>query len=295
MRRNAFTLIELLVVISIIAVLISMLLPALGAARRSARQIKSSTQLRGIHQSLVTFSASNDGTYPGLEPGAPPIKSDGPVSTGSSDVQNTLVFGDQADTVPDGMPGYEVVVRYALLLEGGYTAPESLISPVEENENIAEWDPNETYTNTDAFHSYSVPKWNDGLPPEFYNPRLMEWRNTGHADGLILSDRLVVLPSGNGPYPGGLDPDKYASIWSPRTRDGWEGTMVFNDGHADFRDSSYLQESEYGTRKYVANQDERGDNIFLSPGHWLDDVEEEQRGAFQVISTSTRPAMAQHP
>ena len=67
-RTEGFTLIELLVVISIIALLIGILLPALGLARETARQMQSSTQVRGIHNALVTYAQGNKSYYPGIMP-----------------------------------------------------------------------------------------------------------------------------------------------------------------------------------------------------------------------------------
>ena len=61
---NGFTLIELLVVISIIALLIAILLPALGAARRAAQNVQCQSNLRNLITTVNAFSADNRDRVP---------------------------------------------------------------------------------------------------------------------------------------------------------------------------------------------------------------------------------------
>jgi prepilin-type N-terminal cleavage/methylation domain-containing protein len=73
-RYAAFTLIELLVVISIIALLIALLLPALGQARQQALIVSCGAQLRHLGLAQVFFAQDHEGVllrHPDLGPGGP--------------------------------------------------------------------------------------------------------------------------------------------------------------------------------------------------------------------------------
>jgi len=63
-NHRGFTMIELLVVITIIAMMISLLLPALSRARGLAQRVQCATNLRSIGQAIQIYAANNENQYP---------------------------------------------------------------------------------------------------------------------------------------------------------------------------------------------------------------------------------------
>jgi prepilin-type N-terminal cleavage/methylation domain-containing protein len=113
----AFTLVELLVVITIIAILIGILIPAVAAVRRSAKNLQCKALLSVIEQGLETFKA--DGKLGGAYP---PSRSDYTTDDGQTTLVESPYYGSGAN-------GTEVEIQGAGLLVWALAGADLLGNP----------------------------------------------------------------------------------------------------------------------------------------------------------------------
>ncbi len=135
--RAGFTLTELLVVISIIALLISLLLPALAAAREDADRVVCSANIRGIVQCMVVYAAGHKNAFPATpgdyanyyinRPG-PPV----PFYPGQTPPEVVTDWFHNNGTGPAGYPqpdtGNALSCLWLLMLQA-YATPATFICP----------------------------------------------------------------------------------------------------------------------------------------------------------------------
>ncbi len=265
-RKNAFTLIELLVVIAIIALLIGILLPALGKARQRANQLKDSTQIRSIMQAMVIFAGNNKDYYPlpsrvdknnktlDLGEGVDPQE-----KNTTANIFSILIFGGGIDTSlcvsPVELGNYETYEGYTL------DAPCGAVGGEDINENQALWDPNFKATpkdmgaNNGMMGSSCVGDEYPQLPGGFsyahtppFQFRRPLWANTFGALEPAMANRGPVYQLGdadganepawelfedNNAVGDGMTPLGKSSI-TLGNRTEWAGNVGFNDSHVEF-------------------------------------------------------------
>ena len=276
----AFTLVDLLVVIIILVVILGILLPAFGGSHRhgGGRQMKDSTQVRGIQQAMVIWAASNKGQYP--------LPSD-------IDPENLTVGeeGEHKNTTANIL---------SVLIMNGHISPEICISPAEANTgeiqrydtyeytnptaaaipSKALWDPAFRGTPQDQFrlHGVAIPGSVDPKPGNqsyahllpFGNRRSM-WADTYNATEPVFGNRGPtyaandMAPSRADKWP--LTPDKYGTTSNTLLihggRNTWEGNIAYNDNHVNF-ETKPAPDGITMSIKTATGKSKAPDNLFVN-------------------------------
>jgi len=269
-RKNGFTLIELLVVISIIALLIGILLPALQRAKRNAGALRDGTQLKQIHTGLVTWATQNNGRFP-----VPSVID-----------QDGFTEGQQIT-----QPGQEDMEAYrkdrtgsifSLMIFNNIITPEIMVSPNEPNNNIvvdddyqfgrlqqgdaneealALWDTSFSGTPYEDERAFDVAQTTlGGLAIKFGNvsyahtpvvrgtARYGYWRDTLNARHAVLANRgplyapsvtsqagasnhLTTPTTRQWGLAKGLEGDQSAALQFAGSSKTWSGNVAYNDNH----------------------------------------------------------------
>lgn len=145
--RRGFTLIELLVVIAIIALLLGILLPALGNARETGRALACSSNIRQLAVALTLYAADYDEQFPPSLPGARDRKIDARLYG--------VINGDALENGTQGIEWHNVnrIGIYLPNADFSNLAPDNIVTPTVGGGAMA------CPSHIDAGRSYSMNYW----------------------------------------------------------------------------------------------------------------------------------------
>jgi len=261
-QRKAFTLIELLVVVAIIAILVSILMPALRKTKIVANATVCASNLRNIMLPIFTYAAdNNEYAMPAWKPGTGIWWTD----LRSDFVKDYLGGSDKIFVCPSAGPPYD-------MLKNGATAVDKDGTPIGRDTNPSTNRRHEDPKRFGMYFDYTVsaeftsPEWLGSKPvtDNYWPPVRLSQRYgdiphyTGAGGTLRWPGRKVGTPpdvvhlifdgrQGGEPVNyDGIDPPyatyrDFAAMKSPRHMDGYTANVGYVDGHV-----SRFDMREYG-------------------------------------------------